>query len=207
MMDARGGGEGELVDERSDSTPLVTDGGTATTRPTPINVRNGPSHAPIDSGDSVGMSIAICISSSSGTDADMAAIQDSEQVGLSYNHTGSMVGVSPLPSSQSGFMAGYPIPDDQHTWSKAAIIDRVDNNGGAGSFEKKQLDVYTDAAGGVTTAQAIPNSGYVIKRSFTASGTAISFTTEKRAAAVTVNGYSTSAGPSSTQSETVQVRA
>jgi hypothetical protein len=153
------------------------------------------------------MSIAITISSSSGRDADMAAIQDSEQVGLSFNHTGSMAGVPPLPSSQSGFMAGHPIPDDQHTWSKAAITDRVDNHGGNGSFEKQQLDVYTDAAGGVTSPTPIPASGYIIKRDITTAGTSITFRTEKRAAAVTVNGHTTSAGPSPTQAEDVVVRA
>jgi hypothetical protein len=179
----------------------------APARPKPINVRNGPSHAPIDSGDRVGMSIAITISSSSGVDGDMAGIQDSEKVGLSENHTGSMVGMAPLPSSQSGFMAGFPIPDDQHGWSKAAVIDRFDNNGGAGSFEKEQLDVFTDTAGGVTTPTAIPSSGYIIKREFSSTGgTAISLKTSKSAADVSVGGFSSSAGPSATQSDTVVVR-
>lgn len=176
-------------------------------RPSPINVRNGPAHAPINSGDRVGMSIAITISSSSGRDADMSAIEDSEQVGLSYNHTGSMVGVAPIPSSQSSFMPGYPIPNDQHAWSKAAVIDRADNHGGNGSFEKQQLDIYKDPAGGVTTPTAIPSSGYIIKRTFTTTGTSITLRTEKRAADVSVNGYSTTAGPSPTQAEDVVVRA
>ena len=204
--DARGGsGDGELEDQRPGPAPPAAGGGAA--RPTPINVRNGPSHAPIDSGDRVGMSIAIAISSSSGRDADMAGIQDSEQVGLSYNHTGSMSGVPPLPSSQSGFMAGHPIPDDQHAWSKRAIINLADNHGGSGGFEKKQLGIYKDAAAGVVAPRAIPESGYIIKRTITKTGTAISFRTEKRAAAPTVNGYTTTAGPSPTQAENVVVRA
>lgn len=152
------------------------------------------------------MSIAITITSSSGRDADMAAIQDSEQVRLSYNHTGSMAGVARLPSNQSGFMAGHPIPDDEHTWSKAAIIDRADNHGGNGSFEKQQLDVYTDAAGGVTTATAIPASGYIIKRDIVTNGTSITLRTAKRPASVTVNGHTTSAGPSPLQAEDAVVR-
>ena len=209
-MDARGGGGGgEVEDQHTGATPPAAGGGApaaAPARPSPINVRNGPTHAPINSGDRVGMSIAITISSSSGRDADMAAIQDSEQVGLSYNHTGCMSGQAPLPSSQSGFMAGHPIPDDQHGWSKATIIDLADNHGGSGSFEKKQLDIYTDAAGGVTSAIAIPASGYIIKRIITKTGTSISFRTEKRAAGVTVNSYTTTAGPSPTQGDTVQIR-
>ncbi|HEV2380153.1 MAG TPA: hypothetical protein VG206_10210 [Terriglobia bacterium] len=200
--DGGDGGDGAIPASAAPPAPA------APARPKPINVRNGPSHAPIDSGDRVGMSIAITISSSSGVDADMAGIQDSEKVGLSENHTGSMVGMAPLPSSQSGFMAGFPIPDDQHGWSKAAVIDRFDNNGGAGSFEKEQLDVFTDAAGGVTTPTAIPSSGYIIKREFSSTGgTAISLKTSKRAADVSVGGFSSTAGPSATQSDTVVVRA
>ena len=209
--DARGGhGEGVLEDQRPGSTPPATGGGTSPAspaRPTPINVRNGPRHAPVNSGGRVGMSIAITISSSSGRDADMSGIQDSEQVGLSYNHTGSMSSLPALPSSQSGFMPGHPIPDDKHTAPKSFIIDRADNYGGSGSLEKKQLDIYKDAAAGVTTPRAIPASGYIIKRSITKTGTAISFRTEKRAAAATVNGYTTTAGPSPTQAENVVVRA
>jgi hypothetical protein len=152
------------------------------------------------------MSIAITISSSSGVDADMAGIQDSEVVGLSSNHTGCWVGVPPMRSRNSGFMAGYPIPDDQHQWAKAQIIDRADNHGGNGSFEKTQLDIYTDAAAGVTVPQAIPASGYIIKRTTTVNGTGISLRTEKRPAAVTVNGHTTTAGPSRTQAADVVVR-
>ena len=228
VLDARGGGGGgeEVEDQRPETTNVVmregffstvlcglksaynwlTGGSSSTARPTPIAVRNGPTHAPINNGDRVGMSIAITITSSTGNDADMAGIQDSEQVGLSYNHTGSMASVDPLPSNQSGFMPGHPIPDDQHGWSKAAIIDIADNNGGDGSFEKKQLDIYTDTDGGVTAPQAIPSSGYVIKRTIKTSGTKITLKTEKRAEAATVNGYSTTAGPSSTYSDEVTVR-
>ncbi len=205
-MDARGGrGEGELEDQRPKHTPSAT-GGPPAPLPTPINVRNGPNHSAINSGDRVGMSIAIAISSSSGRDADMAVIQDSEQVGLSYNHTGSISGVPPLPSSQSGFMAGYPIPDDQHAWSKRVIINLADNHGGNGSFEKKQLDIFKYSTSGATTPAVIPASGYIIKRIITKTGTSISFRTEKRPSTVTVNGYTTTAGPSPLQGETVVVR-
>jgi hypothetical protein len=208
-IDARGGGQGEYQDQRPGPTPSgsgVFRANGAPARPTPVNVRNGPRHAPIDTPAGAGMSIAITISSSSGVDSDMAGIQDSEQVGLSSNHTGCWAGVPPMPSSNSGFMPGYPIPDDQHSWGKAQIIDRADNHGGNGSFEKTQLDIYTDAAAGVTVPQAIPASGYIIKRTTTVNGTEISFRTEKRPAAVTVNGYSTAAGPSPTQGEDVVVR-
>jgi hypothetical protein len=207
--DARGGGGAEFEDQRPAGDTLVERAppGPGAPTPTPVAVRNGPAHAPIDEPARAGMSIAITVTSSSGVDADMARIQDSEQVAMSSNHTGCWAGVPPMASNNSGFMAGYPIPDDQHAWGKAQIIDRADNHGGNGSFEKQQLDIYTDAAAGVTAPTAIPASGYIIKRITTVNGTGITLRTEKRPAAVTVKGFSTTAGPSPTQAEDVVVRA
>jgi hypothetical protein len=174
---------------------------------TPINVRNGPFHAPIDSGNRVGMEIAITISSSTGKDADMAMIQDSEQVSLSYNHTGSFAGLKPLPSDQSGFMPGYPIPNDRHTAPRSQLIDRADNHGGNGSFDKDQLDIFKDPPCGVPTPQAIPDSGYLIRRSISVGpGTKIMLRTEKRPKGCIVNGFTTTPGPSPTQFDDVVVR-
>ena len=188
--------------------PAAPPAAPATACATPVAVRNGPSHAPIDTAASVGMEIAITLTSSTGVDADMASVQDSEQVGLSFNHTGSFTGLTPLPSNQSGFMPGHPIPNDRHAAPRSLIVDRSDNHGGSGSFEKQQLDIFKAPACGVTTPQAIPKSGYIIKRIITTGpGTKITFRTEKRAAACTVNGFSTSAGPSATQGDDVVVRA
>jgi hypothetical protein len=147
------------------------------------------------------------VSSSSGVDADMARIQDSEQVGVSTAHTGSAMAMAPMASSNSGFMPGYPIGDDQHGSSRSRILGLVDGHGGDGSYERPQLDVYTDAAAGVTTPTAIPHSGYIIKRTFTkGAGTKVTFRTEKRPAAVTVNGFSSAAGPSGAQGDDVIAR-
>jgi hypothetical protein len=225
-VDARGGASGAgIVDNRpgidGGAAGAVDAGGVPTTGPspapgpapapavpTPIAVRNGPAHAPIDTPDRIGMAIAITITSSTGRDADMARIQDAEQVALSSNHTGSFSAMPPTPSSQSGFMAGHPIPDDRHEAPRAMILDYADNKGGNGSFEKAQLDIYTDAAAGVTAPRAIPHSGYLIKRIITKGpGTRVVFRTEKRPAAVSVNGFSTEAGPSGAQGDDVIARA
>jgi hypothetical protein len=175
--------------------------------PLPINVRNGPFHRPINEPSAVGMEIAITLSSSTGRDPDMATIQDSEQVSLSSNHAGSFVGLPPLPSSTSGFMPGFPIPNDRHTTPRFMIIDRADNHGGSGSFEKHQLDIFKAPACGVSTPQTIPASGYLIKRLIVAGpGTRIVFRTEKSPVSCTVNGFSTTAGPSPRQGDDVVVR-
>lgn len=174
--------------------------------PVPVAVRNGPAHTPIDQPDVAGMAIAITLTSSTGNDADMAAVQDSEQVSSSLNHTGSYASVPAGRSNNSGYMAGFPIPDDQHTEGKARIIDCADNHGGNGSMEREQLDTFTAPGSGVTTPTAIPNSGYLIKRIITVTGTRIVFRLQKDPHPCTVNGFTTSAGPSPSQGEDVVVR-
>lgn len=203
--DGRGQDGGDICTDQRKGKTSAKKGG-AKGPPKPIAVRNGPSHAPIDTSTAVGMRIAITLTSSTGKDADMASIEDSEQVGLSEKHTGSFKGMAAMPSNTSSWMPGHPIPDDNHTFPKATIIDRCDNHGGDGSFEKQQLDIWRDTANGVTE-RAIPASGYIIKRSIIkGKGNKIKFRTEKRPAAVSVNGFSSTAGPSAKQSEDVKVR-
>jgi hypothetical protein len=183
---------------------LVSGGGSC---PVPVAVRNGPRHSPINTADAAGMAIAITLTSSTGRDADMASVQDSEQVSSSLNHTGSYTAVPAGPGSVSGYMAGYPIPDDQHSSPKAQIINCADNHGGNGTVDYHQLDSFTAPACGITTPRAIPNSGYLIRRTITVNGTQIKFRVDKSPLACTVNGFTTTAGPSPAQSEEVIVRA
>lgn len=174
--------------------------------PVPTALRNGPGHTPIDTAGAAGMAIDITLTSSSGLDADMAAVQDSEQVSASLNHTGSYVHIPSERSNNSGYMPGHPIPADRHSEGKARVIDCADNHGGNGSMEREQLDSFTAPAAGITTPTAVPNSGYVIKRIITVTGTAISFRLHKSARAVTVNGFTTAPGPSAAQFDDVVVR-
>jgi hypothetical protein len=152
------------------------------------------------------MAIDITLTSSSGVDADMAAVQDSEQVSVSMNHTGSYAHLPPGRSSNSGYMPGYPIPPDQHREPKARIIDCADNHGGNGTMDREQLDSFTAPAAGITTPIAVPNSGYLIRRIITVIGSTIKFKLHKEPKAVTVNGFTTAAGPSPAQSDEVTVR-
>ncbi len=159
---------------------------------------------PIDTAAAAGMAIDITLTSSTGVDADMAAILDSEQVSSSVNHTGSYSKVPSRRSNNSGYMPGHPIPADRHSESKADIIDTADNHGGNGSFERLQLDTWKPNAAGAEAA--IPNSGYFIKRSIITNGTGIRYRTEKGPRAVSANGFSSTAGPSPVQAEEVEVR-
>ena len=176
-------------------------------RPQPIGLLNGPFHAPIDDPDEVGMEIAITVQSS-GVPADMASVLDTEQVSLSFDHTGSFVGTPPIASRQSDFMPGVNIPNDRHGASRAGMIAQADNHGGAGSFSKYQLDIYKHPHYAIINPLVIPNSGYRITRSIIAdTGTKLRFRVEKRPEACTVNGFTTEAGPSTMQTNEVVLRA
>jgi hypothetical protein len=173
----------------------------------PNAVENGPNHNPIDTSSDAGMQIDITVKSETGTDSDLDKVDDSEQVSLSFVHVGSMVGVAPLASSQSGFMPATTVPPDRHAWDKAFIIDRYVNHGGAGSMKKHQLDIFKCKRCGMVNPEVIPSSGYAISRSYFGSGgTRIQLETKKQAEGCSVNGYTTGAGPSATYSETVTVR-
>jgi hypothetical protein len=174
--------------------------------PVPIAVRNGPGHRPINAGGAIGMSIDITLTSSSGVDADMAAVQDSEQVSPSLRHTGSYTAVPAGPGDTSGYMPGHPIPPDEHTSSKAEVIDCADNHGGDGTQDFEQLDTFKAPAAGIGET-VVPASGYLIRRTITVSGTKITFRVDKRPAAVTVNGFTSTAGPSAAQHDDIVVRA
>jgi len=175
-------------------------------RTQPIAVLNGPFHARIDTPTAVGMEIQITVQSSSSNHADMASVQDSEQVSPSLNHTGSFATVPPIISQGSGYMSALNIPNDRHGSSRAMVINRADN-GGDGSWDYLQLDSYTHALHGVINPIAIPNSGYrVIRRIITGPGTQIRFRVDKVPEACTVNGFSSTAGPSPAQHEEVIVR-
>lgn len=177
-------------------------------RPQPIAVLNGPFHAPIDEPATVGMEIQITVQSSNGNNASMASVQDSEKVSLSFDHTGSFVGTAPIPSSQSSFMPAVNIPNDRHGAPRALILNFADNHGGNGSFAKHQLDVYTHPHYGIINPIAIPNSGYKITRTITTGpGTRVRLRVDKTPEACTVDGFSTTAGPSPAQHDEVIVRA
>ena len=174
--------------------------------PVPVAVRNGPKHGPIDDADAVGMSIAITLTSSSGRDEDMANVQDSEQVSTSFNHKGSYKSVDAFPSRNTEYMPGYPIPDDAHAEEVDRIFSLADHHGGSGSYERQQLDTFKAPAAGVTDPQAIPNSGYLIRRTIIVHGGQIKFRVEKSPQACTVKGFSSEAGPSPAQRAEVVVR-
>jgi hypothetical protein len=176
-------------------------------RPQPIAVLNGPFHAPIAEPDTVGMEIAITVRMSGGDAGDLASAQDSEQVSLSFDHTGSFAGTPARPTSQSGFMSAANIPNDRHGSSRAEMIGIADAGGGAGSYAKHQLDIYTHARYGIINPIVIPNSGYRLTRSIVAgAGTELRFRVDKQPEACTVNGFTTDAGSSPAQSDEVQLR-
>jgi hypothetical protein len=177
-------------------------------RPQPIAVLNGPFHAPIDTPAVIGMEIQITVQSSSGNNAAMAQVQDSEQVSPSLDHTGSFAALAPIVGGTSGFMPAVNIPNDRHGVGRAFFTNRADNFGGSGSISFQQLDIYTHPRYAIFNPIAIPNSGYRITQRITAGpGTQLRLRTDKAPEACTVNGFSSTAGPSPAQHDEVLVRA
>ncbi|CAN5791139.1 hypothetical protein BH11BAC3_BH11BAC3_18190 [soil metagenome] len=125
---------------------------------------------------------------------DLADVQDSEQVSASVDHTGSFSGMASVVSNTSGFMAADNIPPDRHLDGNSHTLNRFDNNGGDGTWAFLQLDIIKIPSCGISTAVAMPNSGYRIKREVKAVGTSVKGIVTKTAEAVSVNGFTASAG-------------
>lgn len=121
-------------------------------------------------------------------------VLDSELVGTSIDHTGSMVSRPSARSNNSGFMRADRIPDDRHASGIADHLDYFDNHGGDGSYSRLQMDLYKIPTCGINTPRAMPNSGYRIKRTVRAEGTSVVGIVKKTAEAVTIGAYTTAAG-------------
>ena len=91
-------------------------------------------------------------------------VLDSELVGTSINHTGSMASRPPTTGQNSGWMPADRIPPDNHTSSISDHLSYFDRHGGNGSYTNLQMDLYKIPACNITTPWPIPNSGYRIKR-------------------------------------------
>jgi len=125
---------------------------------------------------------------------DLANVLDSELVGTSIDHTGSMAARPSAKSSNSGFMAADSIPDDRHTSSIADHLSYYDAHGGDGSYSRLQMDLYKVPNCNIDTPWPIPNSGYRVKRSVQAEGSKVVGVVTKTAEDVTVDGKSATAG-------------
>jgi hypothetical protein len=124
---------------------------------------------------------------------ELKDVQDSELVGTSIDHTGSMISRPSAKSSNSGFMAADKIPDDQHTSGIADHLSYYDA-GGEGSYSRLQMDLYTIPNCNITTPWPIDNSGYRVNRTVKAEGSKVVGIVTKTAEDVTIGSFSTTAG-------------
>jgi len=125
---------------------------------------------------------------------ELADVLDSESVGASIDHTGSMVARPSATSNNSGFMAADSIPDDRHTSGIADHLSFFDQHGGDGSYSRLQMDLFKIPKCGINTPQPMPNSGYRVKRHVKAEGTSVVGIITKTAEAVTVGSNSSTPG-------------
>ena len=137
---------------------------------------------------------------------ELADVLDSESVGASIDHTGSMVARPSATSNNSGFMAADSIPDDRHTSGIADHLSFFDGHGGEGSYSRLQMDLFKIPKCNINTAQPMPNSGYRVKRTVKAEGTSVVGIITKTAEAVTVGSNSSTAGLTAKKEAKVTLR-
>jgi hypothetical protein len=137
---------------------------------------------------------------------ELAEVLDSELVGASIDHTGSMEARPSANSNNSGFMAADNIPDDRHTSSKRDHLSYFDDHGGDGSYARLQMDLYKIPSCNITDPAPIPNSGYRIKREVKAEGDKVVGIVTKTAEEVTIGDHTSSAGLTAIKEAKVTLR-
>lgn len=156
---------------------------------------------PINTGRKYGLRTPIIIR---GT--ELADVLDSELVGASIDHTGSMAARPSARSNNSGFMPADNIPDDRHTSSIANHLSYYDNHGGDGSYSRLQMDLYKIPKCKINTPQSMSNSGYRIKRTVKREGAKVVGIVTKTAEAVTIGSHSSSKGLTAKKEAKVTLR-
>lgn len=186
--DMRGEGEreGDEQDQRVEAPPAPDH--RLLCRASATGVSLGAS-GPINDGTKYGLRTPIIVR---GT--ELADVLDSELVGASIDHTGSMTSRPSARSNNSGFMPADNIPDDRHTSGISDHLSYFDSHGGDGSYARLQMDLYKIPSCNITTPWPIPNSGYRIKREVKAEGSKVVGIVTKTAEDVTIDGHTTTAG-------------
>ncbi len=136
----------------------------------------------------------------------LADVLDSELVGASIDHTGSMEAKPSANSNNSGFMAADNIPDDRHTSSKRDHLSYFDDHGGDGSYARLQMDLYKIPSCNINDPTPIPNSGYRIKREVKAEGDKVVGIVTKTAEEVTIGSHTSTAGLTAKKEAKVTLR-
>lgn len=137
---------------------------------------------------------------------ELAEVLDSELVGASIDHTGSMEARPSARSNNSGFMAADNIPDDRHTSSKRDHLSYFDDHGGDGSYSRLQMDLYKIPSCNINDPAPIPNSGYRIKREVKADGDKVVGIVTKTAEEVTIGNHTSTAGLTAKKEAKVTLR-
>jgi hypothetical protein len=132
-------------------------------------------------------------------------VLDSELVGTSIDHTGSMAQKPSAKSNNSGFMAADNIPDDRHSSSKRQALKYYDIHGGDGSYSRLQMDLYKIPKVS-EDIMGMQNSGYRIKRTVKKEGDKVMGIVTKTAEAVNIGAYSSTPGKTAKKEAKVVLR-
>lgn len=137
---------------------------------------------------------------------NLADVLDSELVGTSIDHTGSMAKKPSAKSNNSGFMAADNIPDDRHTSSKSQALKYFDSHGGEGSYARLQMDLFKIPKKTKDQVFGMDNSGYRLKREVKKEGNKVLGIITKTAEAVTIGKYTSGAGLTAKKQAKVTLR-
>ncbi len=196
--DMRGEGEGYELDQRVSAEAPPDHRILCSASATGVSLG---ASGPINDGTVYGLRTPIIVR---GT--ELGNVLDSELVGASIDHTGSMAARPSARSSNSGFMAADSIPDDRHTSGISDHLSYFDNHGGDGSYSRLQMDLYKIPSCNIDTPWPIPNSGYRIKREVKAEGSKVVGIVTKTAEDVTIDAHATTAGLTSKKEAKVTLR-
>ena len=196
--DLRGETDADETDDRP--TPIQRKGGAKESAASATGVALGAS-GPIHTDTKYGLRTPIQVR---GT--DLANVLDSELVGSSIDHTGSMEHKPSARSNNSGFMAADDIPDDRHSSGIADHL-RYFDRGGDGSYSRLQMDLYKIPTQGIDDPVAMPESGYRIKREVKAEGSDVVGIVTKTAEAVTIGEKTSTPGLTAQKQAKVTLRA
>jgi hypothetical protein len=214
--DAGGGGSGQVAPDggAGQAQAVTPDGGATSAQPTGGSAPgSGGASRPTATGVSLGSSSQWNDGTTYGLitpiivrGTNLADVLDSELVGASIDHTGSMASRPSARSNNSGFMPADSIPDDRHGSGVADHLSYFDNHGGDGSYARQQMDLFKIPSLGINTPQDMPNSGYRIKREVKRDGTSVKGIVTKTAEAVSIDGHTSTPGLTAKREATITLR-
>ena len=164
----------------------------------PIEVQNANPQVSVEAGWH-GMDVELTVKSDSGGDGHLNRVVEWEEVGASFEHTGSLIGFQVPAPRNVPVQAANRVEPDRHRSPQELILAAHDKQpgGGGGTWSVDQLDVLVCLRCGMCHPRVIPRSGYrVTRRIISGPGQAVQLEVRKTPQACILKKYEAQAGPS-----------